>query len=89
MSLYQQSWIKLGNMLKMTGVKLALITDADMYQFIEKGVREGVSYIAQRYRKTNNKHIESYGQDKSSKYSVYNYPNNMYGWAMSEYLLSG
>ena len=35
-------------MLKMAGVKLDLISDFDMYQFIEKVMRGGVSYIVQR-----------------------------------------
>ena len=42
-------------MLKMTGVKLELISDIDMYQFIENGTRGGISYIAKRYSKANNK----------------------------------
>ena len=35
-------------MLSMTGVKLKLMTDVDMFQFIEKGMRGGVSYISKR-----------------------------------------
>ena len=32
-------------MLKMTGVKLEKIFDIEMYLFIEKGLRGGISYI--------------------------------------------
>ena len=39
------SW---GTILKMIDVRLDLITDIDLYQFIEKGIRGGVSYLAQR-----------------------------------------
>ena len=35
-------------MLKMTGVKLEKLFDTDMYLFIEKQLRGGISYIAKR-----------------------------------------
>ena len=44
-------------MLKMTGVKLEKISDTDKYLFIEKGLRGGISYIAKRYAKANNKYM--------------------------------
>ena len=42
-------------MLKMTGVELEPISDIDMHLFIEKGMRDGISYIAKRHSKANNK----------------------------------
>ena len=40
-------------MLKMTGVKLEKISNTDMYLFIGKRLRGGISYIAKRYSITN------------------------------------
>ena len=42
-------------MLKMTGEKLEKISDIEMYLFIEKGLRRGISYIAKRYSEANSK----------------------------------
>ena len=36
-------------MLEMTRIELELISDIDMYLFVEKIVRGGISYIAKRY----------------------------------------
>ena len=39
-------------MLKMTGIKLKKINDIDMYLFLEKGMRGGISYISKKYSKS-------------------------------------
>ena len=58
----------------------------DMYLFIEKGLRGGISYIAKRYSKANNKYMKNYDPKKPSKFITYLDMNNLYGWAMSGYL---
>ena len=73
-------------MLKMANIKLKLMTNVDMFQFIERGMRGGVSYIANRYGKAN---MAAYDEESPSKYVMYLDANNLYGWAMSQYLPTG
>ena len=76
-------------LLKMTNIKLELMTDIDMFQFIEKGMHGGVSYIANRYGNSNNKYMKEYNEKAPSKYIMYLDANNLYGWEMSQYLPTG
>ena len=73
-------------MLEMTDMQLELMTDIDMFQFIKKGMRRGISYVANRYGQANNKYMSDYDPSKPSKYIVYLDANNLYGWAMSQCL---
>ena len=70
----------------MTGVKLEKISDIEKYLFIEKGLRGGISYFAKRYAKSNNKYRNDYDPKKQSAFISYLDMNDLYGWAMSEYL---
>ena len=76
-------------MLKMTDIKLEKISDIDKYLFIEKGLRGGISYIAKRYAKANNKYMNDYDPKKPSTFITYLDMNNLFRWAMSEYLPYG
>ena len=73
-------------MLKMTGIKLEKILNIDQYLFIKKGTRGGISYIAKRYAKANNKCMNDYDPEKPSTFITYHDKNNLYGWVMSKYL---
>ena len=73
----------------MTDVKLEKISGIDKYLFIEKGSRGGISYIAKRYAKANNKYMYDYDLEKLSTFITYMDKNNLYGWAMSVYLPYG
>ena len=55
-------------MLKMTVVKLETISNIDMFLFIEKRLRGGISCIAKRYAKTNNKYMKDYDPKKPSEF---------------------
>ena len=73
----------------MTKINLDLISDTDMQLFIEKGMRGGISYIAHRYAKANNKYMSDYNQGEENSYLMYLDANNLYGWAMSQPLPTG
>ena len=62
-------------MLKMTKIKLELISNTDMRLFIEKGMRGGISDIAKRY--------SNIDENKSIMYSD---ANNLCGWEMIQSL---
>ena len=66
----------------MTQVSLELITDIDMYRFVEKSIRGGISMIITRYAQANlvsRPHVNL----------IYLDANNLYGWATSQPLPTG
>ncbi len=71
-------------MLKYTKIKLDLISDPDMYQMIESGIRGGISSIMKRYAKANHKNLKDHNPQEPSVFIEYLDANNLYGWAMSK-----
>ena len=61
------------------------VPDPDMFIFFEKGMGGGVSYICNRYSKTNNKYLKSNDPKQKSKHIVYLYANDLYGYAISKF----
>ena len=72
--------------LKMTAIKLELLTDHNMILLFEKGMRGGMCNAVHNYAKANNKYMKNYDSTKESTYLMYLDANNLYGYAMSKKL---
>ena len=80
----QLSW---DAMLLHTQCQLELISDSEMFNMIDRGIRGGVSMITHRFAKANNPDIGTeYNPNEELSYIVYLDANNLYGWAMSQVL---
>ena len=77
--------------LKYTGVKLEIPTDVNIHMFIDRGLRGGISMVANHFAKANNSMLPPEFYDKDSKQSFIKFvdANNLYGWAMSQFLPTG
>ena len=74
-------------MLLSTGCQLDLLSDDAMYTMIHENIRGGVAMISKRHGIANNKYMNKhYKPNEPSKYLLYVDANNLYGWAMSQYL---
>ena len=73
-------------LLKKTGVELELLTDYDQHLFIEKGMRGCISMASKHHARANNPMVEGYDPGRPSSHILYLDANNLYGWAMSQYL---
>jgi hypothetical protein len=74
-------------MLKHTKVELELLTELEMYEFCESGIRGGLSQISTRYAEANNKYMgDSFDETKEVSSILYLDANALYSWAMCQYL---
>ncbi|KAL4090133.1 hypothetical protein QTP88_025032 [Uroleucon formosanum] len=76
-------------MLKYTRKKLELLTDYDMLLMFENCIRGGLVQASMRYAKANNAKTPGYDEMKEKSWLIYQDCNNLYGWAMSEYMPYG
>ena len=73
--------------LRMSHVNLQLITDNDMYNFVENSIRGGISMISTRHAQANNSSFPTtYDANLPKQNLIYLDANNLYGWAMSQSL---
>ena len=56
---------------------------------LKKELRGGISNIAKRHAKANNKYMKVYDSKEPSQFITYLDLNNLYGWGMSGYLPYG
>ena len=69
--------------LRMSKCKLQLLTDIDMYLFIENSIRGGLSVISKRKSTCNNKYVpETYDSSKEAVYIMYFDCTSLYSTAM-------
>ncbi|PKC54859.1 hypothetical protein RhiirA1_505183 [Rhizophagus irregularis] len=76
----------------MTGQRLDLITtDQDMYMMVEQRLRGGISMVSKQYAHANNPDMgeDKWIADKPKSTILYLDVNNLYEWAMLQYLPTG
>ena len=73
----------------MTQIKLKLISDIGKYYFVGNGLRGGISYISKKFSELNNIYMQNCDPTKENKYITDLDANNLFGWAMSQYLPYG
>ena len=71
-------------LLKCTNIRLEQITEANMYLFIEKGLRGGISMVSHRHAIANNRYMQNFDPSQPDSFLQYLDSNNLYGWAMSQ-----
>ena len=57
--------------LKVSNIKLDLITDPNMLLMIEKGIRGGLTMASQRYARANNPYVQDFDPSKPTNYLMY------------------
>ena len=72
--------------LKMTGIKLELLTDIDLLLMLEKGMRGGICQAIIPFIQANNKYVKNYDELLPSSFLKYLDANKLQGCAMCKKL---
>ena len=76
--------------LKFTKAKLEIPEDIDMHIFLDRGLRGGISMVSNHIARANNKLMkEFYDPETQQSFIKFVDANNLYGWAMSQFLPTG
>ena len=72
-------------------LNIEIINNMKIYDFFKKSIRGGLSVVSHRYCKSNHKYLPSslYNSNKEKNFIIYLDVNNLYGWAMCQYLPYG
>ncbi|CAH0404376.1 unnamed protein product [Chilo suppressalis] len=81
---YSLSTFSWDAMLKHTNMKLQLLSDPEMINFINKGIRGGIAHCIKRHVVANNKYLKTYNTKLEDSYIMYYDANNLYGYVMSQ-----
>ena len=73
-------------MLRITNIKLELLTDIDMLHFFKNNIRGGICHCSVRKAEANNPYLKNYDPNKPSSYIMYLDATNLYGHSMSQSL---
>jgi len=76
-------------MLKMTDMKLELMSELEVYLLYEKDIRGGISAIFSKYAKANNPYLDDYDPSKPTSFINCLDANNLYGGIMRMALAFG
>ena len=77
-------------LLSQTDVILTLIQDLDLYNFVESGIRGGISGVGGiRYAKANNPEYPDYNPNEPNTWIMYFDGTALYSWAVMQCLPTG
>ena len=83
---YTSPGLSWDTLLKKTSIELELLINYYQHLFIKKGVQGGISMMSKRHARANNPRVEGYDPEKPNNHILYLDANNLYGWAMSQFL---